>query len=59
MVFLIFLANTAGYTMRANLSIAVVAMVKSNDTKPANDDFQQFDWDSTTKSTVLSSFFWG
>ncbi|KAJ6640943.1 putative inorganic phosphate cotransporter [Pseudolycoriella hygida] len=42
--------------MRVNLSVAIVAMTNKNS---ANPDFEDFDWDESEKSLVLSSFFWG
>lgn len=53
--FLITLAVTVAFSMRVTLSIAIVGMT-NEDTNP---DFETFDWDADTKSTVLSSFFWG
>ncbi|XP_037035941.1 putative inorganic phosphate cotransporter isoform X3 [Bradysia coprophila] len=55
-VFLLFLCLTIAYGMRVNLSVAIVAML---DRQSANPDFEEFDWDESSKSLVLSSFFWG
>lgn len=42
-----------GYFLRVNISAAIVPM-----TQPS-DDQHFYDWDSSTKSLILSSFFWG
>ncbi|XP_049873024.1 putative inorganic phosphate cotransporter [Pectinophora gossypiella] len=49
---LLFLAMMLAFAMRANISVAIVAM--TDDTK---DD--TFDWSMQTQSVILSSFFWG
>lgn len=38
------------------MSVAIVAMVDRNST---NIDFEEFDWNPSTQSIILSSFFWG
>ncbi|KAJ3656273.1 hypothetical protein Zmor_015361 [Zophobas morio] len=50
------------YALRANLSIAIVAMVENKTTTLENGTIvygPEFDWDSTTQGLVLSSFFYG
>lgn len=42
-----------GYALRVNISAAIVPM-----TQPSTDQAYH-DWDSSTKSLILSSFFWG
>lgn len=49
---LLFLGLLLAYGMRANMSIAIVAMTDKN-----NDNF--YDWSMQTQSVILSSFFWG
>ncbi|XP_025422383.1 putative inorganic phosphate cotransporter isoform X2 [Sipha flava] len=44
------------YAMRVNLSVGIVAMT---DKSSANQEFIELHWNESTKSTVLSSFFWG
>ncbi|ALC42296.1 MFS15, partial [Drosophila busckii] len=53
---LVFLGLAVAYSLRVNLSVAIVAMTDKNATNP---DFPEFDWDQTVKSYLLSSFFWG
>lgn len=55
-LFMLFLGCSFSYSHRVDLSIAIVAMVDKNNSNP---DFEEFDWDSTTQNTILSSFFWG
>ncbi|CAK1579837.1 unnamed protein product [Parnassius mnemosyne] len=50
--FLLFLAVLLAYTMRVNISMAIVEM-----TDVTRDD--HFDWSYSVQSTILSSFFWG
>ncbi|CAG5042967.1 unnamed protein product [Parnassius apollo] len=50
--FLCFLAMTLAYSMRVNISMAIVDM-----TDVTKDD--HFDWSYSVQSTILSSFFWG
>ncbi|XP_076645838.1 putative inorganic phosphate cotransporter [Halictus rubicundus] len=51
-----FLANVIGYCLRVCMSEAIVAMVPS----PTNNHTSEvYNWSSTDKSTILSSFFWG
>uniref|UniRef100_A0A1B6CNP3 Putative inorganic phosphate cotransporter n=1 Tax=Clastoptera arizonana TaxID=38151 RepID=A0A1B6CNP3_9HEMI len=52
---LLFLGLVVAYGLRINLSVAIVAMT-NNSTNP---DFPHLDWDTKTKGTILSSFFWG
>ncbi|XP_063821196.1 sialin-like [Ostrinia nubilalis] len=50
------------YALRANLSVAVVAMTEPVETKLENGTIifaPEFDWSSQTKGLVLSSFFYG
>ncbi|XP_037956117.1 putative inorganic phosphate cotransporter [Teleopsis dalmanni] len=54
--FLVFTGLAVAYALRVNLSVAIVAMTDRN---PTNPDFQEFDWDESIKSYLLSSFFWG
>ncbi|XP_011178019.1 putative inorganic phosphate cotransporter isoform X1 [Zeugodacus cucurbitae] len=54
--FLIFLGLSVAYSLRVNLSVAIVAMT---DKDAANPDFDEFSWNEKTKSLLLSSFFWG
>ncbi|XP_049836705.1 putative inorganic phosphate cotransporter isoform X2 [Schistocerca gregaria] len=55
-VFLMFLGVTFAYALRTNLSIAIVSMTDKNSSNP---NFPEYDWDPQTRSTILSSFFWG
>ncbi|XP_036331722.1 putative inorganic phosphate cotransporter isoform X2 [Rhagoletis pomonella] len=50
---LMFLGMMFGYFLRVNISAAIVPM-----TKP-DADGTYFNWDTATKSLILSSFFWG
>ncbi|XP_048478558.1 putative inorganic phosphate cotransporter isoform X1 [Plutella xylostella] len=49
---LLFLAMLLAYSMRVNISMAIVAM-----TDPASED--SFSWSVQKQSVILSSFFWG
>ncbi|CAH2096621.1 unnamed protein product [Euphydryas editha] len=49
---LLFLGMLIAYSMRINISMAIVAMTDSS-----QDD--SFDWSLQTQSLILSSFFWG
>ncbi|KAJ8946312.1 hypothetical protein NQ318_004201 [Aromia moschata] len=53
-VVLMFFLTGIAYTMRVNLSVAIVAMT-DNTTSP-NPDIPTYDWND--KSVVLSSFYW-
>lgn len=54
-IILLFLILVVGYGMRVNLSVGIVAM-----TDPTiNPNFPSYNWSMSTKSSVLSSFFWG
>lgn len=55
-IFLSFLGFVNLYTLRINLSVAIVAM-----TNNASDyeDAKTFDWDSKQQGFALSSFFYG
>ncbi|XP_067632691.1 putative inorganic phosphate cotransporter [Eurosta solidaginis] len=54
--FLAFCGLAVAYSLRVNLSVAIVAMTDKNATNPA---FDEYDWDESIKSYLLSSFFWG
>lgn len=56
--FLMFLGISGAYTVRVNMSIAIVAMTSVDDS-PSAEKFQTFDWESPTQALILSSFFWG
>jgi ACS family sodium-dependent inorganic phosphate cotransporter len=57
MVILGFMFN---YMLRVNLTIAVVAMIKKNDTNSTStSESVQFDWTEAQKNDILGSFFWG
>lgn len=53
------------YALRVNLSVAIVAMTENrtvivtNSTGTYTTYEQYFEWDSTAKGLVLSSFFYG
>lgn len=49
---LLFFAMLLAFSMRVNMSIAIVAMTDSS-----NEDY--FDWNVQIQSVILSSFFWG
>ncbi|XP_013188922.1 putative inorganic phosphate cotransporter [Amyelois transitella] len=49
---LLFFGMLFAFTMRANMSMAIVAMTDSSKDK-------SYDWDPSIKSMILSSFFWG
>ncbi|XP_060803575.1 putative inorganic phosphate cotransporter [Amyelois transitella] len=49
---MLFLAMLIAFSMRVNMSMAIVAM-----TDASNDN--SFDWSVQTQSVILSSFFWG
>ncbi|EDX07739.1 GD25358 [Drosophila simulans] len=53
---LVFFGLAVAYSLRVNLSVAIVAMTDRNASNP---DFPEFDWNESTKSYLLSSFFWG
>ncbi|XP_015597300.1 putative inorganic phosphate cotransporter isoform X2 [Cephus cinctus] len=53
---LMFFGTTIGYAMRVTISVAVVAMTDSSTT---DSNVQTYDWDESTRSIILSSFFWG
>uniref|UniRef100_A0A1B6E1K5 Putative inorganic phosphate cotransporter n=1 Tax=Clastoptera arizonana TaxID=38151 RepID=A0A1B6E1K5_9HEMI len=50
-----FFAQIVAYSMRVNLSVAIVAMTDNS----SNPNFPELNWDPATKGTILSSFFWG
>ncbi|KAL3272616.1 hypothetical protein HHI36_014083 [Cryptolaemus montrouzieri] len=54
-IFLLFAAGFIAYGMRANLSVAIVAMMTTQPPDPSIPTYP--DW--SNKDTVLSSFFWG
>ncbi|XP_044272511.1 sialin [Tribolium madens] len=55
MVILGFMFN---YMLRVNMTIAVVDMIKKNDTNTTTSS-TRFDWTETQKNDILGSFFWG
>ncbi|KAK2581048.1 hypothetical protein KPH14_006091 [Odynerus spinipes] len=44
------------YAVRVTMSVTLEAMTNST---TANPDFEEYNWDQSTKDTILSSFFWG
>ncbi|EDS29565.1 sialin [Culex quinquefasciatus] len=61
-VLLAFLGCMVMYTMRVTLSIAIVAMTENRTVSRGNDTVeyvQAFDWSSSVRGHVLSSFFYG
>lgn len=61
-IFLSFLGFVNLFTMRANLSVAIVAMTEiTNSTNEIGEEetHQHFDWDSKQRGFALSSFFYG
>ncbi|XP_052132104.1 putative inorganic phosphate cotransporter [Frankliniella occidentalis] len=54
---LLFLCTSTAYSLRVNLSVAIVAMV--DHTASGNPDFPVFSWPKKTQGYLLSSFFWG
>lgn len=50
-----FLCLVMAYSLRVNLSVGIVAMTD----KSANPNFPVLPWDTSTKGTILSSYFWG
>ncbi|XP_041771884.1 sialin-like [Anopheles merus] len=62
LVFLAFFGFFNVYSLRVNLSVAIVAMTENRTVQYPNGTIgyeQEFDWDSTTKGYILSSFFYG
>ncbi|KDR11545.1 Putative inorganic phosphate cotransporter [Zootermopsis nevadensis] len=55
-IMLMFLCLAVGYSLRVNLSVAIVAMMDRNGTGV---DFPEYNWDPTVKANILTSFFWG
>nr|CAD7447699.1 unnamed protein product [Timema bartmani] len=53
---LLFGCLTVAYTLRVNLSVAIVSMTDKNGSNP---NFKEYEWNTQTRSTILSSFFWG
>lgn len=49
---LLFLAMLLAFTMRVNMSMAIVDMTDAN-------NVEHFDWSYSIQSMILSSFFWG
>ncbi|XP_052871679.1 sialin-like, partial [Anopheles cruzii] len=61
-VFMAFFGFFNVYSLRVNLSVAIVAMTENRTVEYPNGTIgyeQEFDWDSTTKGYILSSFFYG
>lgn len=65
---MLFLGFMVTFMLRANLNIAIVAMVKEPATAnrssgaggdPAAQSGGQFDWDQLQQTVILSAFFWG
>ncbi|XP_054273649.1 sialin-like [Macrosteles quadrilineatus] len=54
--YMLFFLFFVAFSLRLNLSVAIVAMT---DSKSANPNFEELDWDLKTRSKVLSAFFWG
>ncbi|XP_058122068.1 sialin-like [Anopheles ziemanni] len=62
LVFLAFFGFFNVYSLRVNLSVAIVAMTENRTIEHPNGTVsyeQEFDWDSSTKGYILSSFFYG
>ncbi|PNF23027.1 putative inorganic phosphate cotransporter [Cryptotermes secundus] len=55
-ILLMFLCLAVAYSLRVNLSVAIVAMMDRNGTGV---DFPEYHWDNTVKANILTSFFWG
>ncbi|XP_076245930.1 putative inorganic phosphate cotransporter [Calliopsis andreniformis] len=55
-ILLLFFGMALGYCLRVSLSEAIVAMTNVS---KATDSSQVYNWTSSEKSMVLSSFFWG
>lgn len=53
--FMLFLGFFNIYSLRINLSVAIVAMTRGTST----DEVPEFDWDSKKQGLLLSSFFYG
>lgn len=62
-IFLSFLGFGNLFTMRANLSVAIVAMTENvtiiNEETGTEEWTQEFEWDSKQRGFALSSFFYG
>nr|XP_033323701.1 putative inorganic phosphate cotransporter isoform X2 [Megalopta genalis]XP_033323711.1 putative inorganic phosphate cotransporter isoform X2 [Megalopta genalis] len=52
-----FLGNMIGYCLRVSISLAIVAMVPESPIDAPNSE--QYRWNSSQQSTILSAFFWG
>ncbi|GAB0099993.1 MFS domain-containing protein [Sergentomyia squamirostris] len=62
LVTMIFLGIFCFYSLRVNVSIAIVAMTKKFNTTSVNGtviEDQHFDWDSKQQGYILSSFYYG
>lgn len=57
-VFMAFLGFFNVYSLRVNLSVAIVAMTEKREDAEGN-IVQDFEWDNQQKGLVLSSFFYG
>lgn len=51
-ILMLFFAMVLAFSMRVNMSMAIVAMTDK-------DDANSFQWNMQTQSVILSSFFWG
>ncbi|KAJ8946308.1 hypothetical protein NQ318_004197 [Aromia moschata] len=54
-IMLMFFLTAIAYTMRVNISVAIVAM--TDNTTSSNPDIPTYEWHD--KSVILSSFYWG
>ncbi len=62
-MFLAFLGNVNMYTLRVNMSVAIVAMTENqtvqNDDGSVTNNGPLFDWDSQQQGFALAAFFYG
>lgn len=54
-IFLSFLGFANLYSLRTNLSVAIVVMTR----KPSDNETETFDWDSKEQGFALSAYFYG
>ncbi|XP_012254703.2 putative inorganic phosphate cotransporter [Athalia rosae] len=57
--FLMFLGLSCAYTVRVNMSVAIVAMTSDDEEIPSPGNFETFRWEPSVQALILSSFFWG